>query len=208
MLLQCHYLQCVIAELLHMRKDIDPEIFERGDFFLLGAHADMAFIDKGMRARTRALVLPDVRLFGLPHLGAEHLGHRVLDHTAHIRRQTFSAAARPFDEQLVKLAVMQEHRRKPDFPVSAACRLQCVCGGALPVVEFAYKVYAAGIRRPFAENPVPVGLTMQSIKKVVVQSLGQRAVHGDLVAFRFNASVSGFYRFLVRSQVRVRLVYH
>ena len=173
MLLQGHYLQRVIAQFLHVRKDIGTELLERRHLLVLGTHPDMTFIYKRMRSRSRALMLPFVRLFRLPDLRAEHLGHRVLHHTVHVGRQPLTSAARPLDEEFVQFPVMEEHARNLYLPVSSARRGQCVGRRAFPVVEFTDEINPVGIRSPFPEHPASVSIPVKAVIKMIVQAFGQ-----------------------------------
>ena len=173
MLLQGHYLQRVIAQFLHVRKDIGTELLERSHLLILGAHSDMTFIYKRMRPRSRSLMFPLIWLFRLPDLCAEHLGHRVLHHTVHVGRQPLTSAARPLDEEFVQFSVMEEHARNLYLPVSSARRGQCIGRRAFPVVEFTDEIDPVGIRSPFPEHPASVSIPVKAVIKMIVQAFGQ-----------------------------------
>ena len=205
MLLECHYLQCVVSQLLHPRENTGPELLECGHLLLLGTHPYVAFIYERMGSRTGRRILPDVRFRRFPDLCAEHLGLRVLDHPSHIGRETFSTPARPLDEELVQIPVAEEHVRKAEFPVASAGGLQLVGGGPLPVVEFADEIDSAGIRSPFPENPAATGIPVQTVVKMVVQSGGEASAHRNLLAAGLDSFVSLQNLLLEREQIRVRI---
>ena len=206
-LLQGHNLDGVVAKCLDMRKNIDTELFEGGDFFIFGTHAYVALVNQRMRSRTRPGVLPLILFVRFPHLGAEHLGDRVLHYPPDVGREPFSAASRPFDEEFVEFLMVEEHGGQADFPVSAADRIKRIGRRASPVVELAYEVYPAGIGSPLTEDPASVGIPVQAIVQMVVQPVGKGAVKGNLVALLQYSFMTLLYGFLVWSQIRVGLVY-
>ena len=79
-LLESHDLDGVVAKLLYAGKDVLSEFLKGTNLFLLRGHADMALIDKGMRALSGVAVFPLIGFFRVPYLGAEHLCHRILNH--------------------------------------------------------------------------------------------------------------------------------
>ena len=174
MLLQGHYLKHIVAESLDPRKHVAAEFVESGDLLLLGAHAYVAFVDQGMGALARPAVLPLIR-FGIPDLGGENLRLRILHHPRHVCRKSLAATSRPFDPEFVELAVMQEHRRQPQLPVSGTDRAEGIAFRAFPVVGLTYKKNPRGVRRPFADDP-GVALPVKRIVDVVVHGGGQGSV--------------------------------
>ena len=204
MLLQRHYLQDIVAQGLYPREHRGPELFEGGHLLLLGTHADVAFIDERMRSLARASVLPLIR-FRVPYLGTENLGLRVLNHPGRIRRKPFRTAARPLYPELVQISVMKADFRQPDFPVALSHRFQGITVGALPVVEIPYKVDAARIRCPFAQNPFGSFL-MERVVKMVVDRSAQGAFAGKLALLGKYPFVSCIYRRPERLKPGISLV--
>ena len=119
-LLQGHDLDGVVAQFLDAGQDILTELFERAHLLLFCRHADMAFVNHGMGPFSGVTVLPDIFFRRVPDLGAEHLGNWVLHNAGSVGRDSLSPAAGPLDEELVELAVTEEHLRNAEFPVSAA----------------------------------------------------------------------------------------
>ena len=156
MLLESHYLDSVIAEVLDMGQHIPSELVESRNLLLLRAHADMTFVNKRMRSFARLAVFPPVRLHRVPHLSTECLCLRVLHRTGHICRQSFRPTSGPLDVQLVQCAVGKEHWRQSQLPVAVAYRMESIGLRPFPVVEFSYKIDFGGVRSPFPEHPSPV----------------------------------------------------
>ena len=190
-----------------MRKNIDPKLFESGDFFLFGAHADMTLIDERVRARSRAFIFPDIWHSRIPNLRAKHLGNRILHDSPHVGREPFATAAWPFYEQFVELPVVEEHFRKFDFPVSRTGRRERIGGRPFPVVEFTDEVDSVRMRRPFTKYPTAVISPVQSIIEVIVKALRQRPVDRKLVTGIHYPFMSGFYRLFKWLQIRIHFVY-
>ena len=92
---------------MHSRKHFCAEVVERCHLLLFRAHAYVAFVNQGIRAPARFFVLPFIG-FRIPYLSAEHFGVWVLNHPGGIGRDALSTSPGPFDEQFVKITVMQE----------------------------------------------------------------------------------------------------
>ncbi len=153
MLLQSHDLDGVVAEFLNARKDIPAEFLEGAHFLLFSCHADVALVDEGMGALAGMAVLPFVRLFRSPYLGAEHLCDRVLNHAGGVGGDALPAAAGPLYEEFIELSVPQEHLREVYLPVAGAGWLQGIGLRAFPVVEITNEVYLVGVGGIFTEHP-------------------------------------------------------
>ena len=208
MLLEGHYLEGVVAQVLDIRQDIFPEFIEGGHLLLLRAHAYVALIYKGMPARPRLSVLPSVRLVRSPHLCAEDLGFRVLDSPCGICRKPFPSASGPLDIKLVELSVAEEHRIEADFPVPVPDRMKGIRLGLSPVVELPDQVYLRGIRSPFTEHPRAVAPAVQPVVQMVVHRIGEGAVPGNPLPFVKNPPMPPVYGLLVRNKPRISVINH
>ena len=208
MLLKSHYLKSIITELSHLRKDIQSELLESTDLLLLRSHTDMALINKRMRSLARLLVLPYIRFHRIPHLSTETLGMRVLHSSGHICRQSFSSTAFPLDVKLEQGSMIKEHVREHYLPVSASYRLECIYITAFPVVELTDDIYLGSIRRPLAEHPVTLIITMQTIIHMIVHTLAQRAVHRHPLLGLKNHFMPAVDHILIRHQPFVIVIDH
>ena len=104
--------------------------------------------------------------------------------------------------------MVQEHGRKHDLPVSASERPEGVSLGTLPVVELTDQIYLGGIRRPLAEHPVALCITVKSVIYMVVHSLAQGAVHRQPVLEGKNHFVTSVYDILVGLEPFVGIIDH
>ena len=133
-----------------------------------------------MRALARSRITPLIRL-RIPDLRTKLLAYRILHRSCRISRSSFSTTAWPLYVKFVQCAMIQEHSRKRDLPVTAAHRLEGIGLCSLPVVEISYQVYLVGIRSPLAEDPVAFFILMHSVIHMVVYTLGQGSVHAVTV---------------------------
>ena len=183
MLLEGHYLKYVVAQLMYPGQHLGTEVIEARDLLLFGAHADVAFVDEGIGALARFLMLPDIGL-NVPDLGAENLGIRVLDHPCGIGGNPFGTASGPFYVEFVQIPVAEEHCRELYLPVAVPDRAEGPGLRPLPIVETAYQVDAGGVGRPLAENPA-VGCLMKAVEEVIVYAVGQGGVSAFYEGYLF-----------------------
>ena len=108
MLLKSHDLQCVIAQIRNLRKDIQAEFLECSYLLFFRSHADMALIDQRMLTLARLAVLPLIWL-RIPHLSAECLRMRILDSPGHVCRKPLGTPSRPLYIQFIERAMVKEH---------------------------------------------------------------------------------------------------
>ena len=207
MLLESHYLERVISEVGDLRKHVGTELLECSHLLLLRSHADMAFVDQRMLALSRLRILPLVRN-SIPHLGAESLGHRILDSPCGIGRKPFRSASLPLYVKLVEHSVLKEHRRQHDLPVSASERLHGICLCPFPVVELSDQIYLGRIRSPLAEHPVPLVVTVHPIEHMVVHALAQGSVHRHPLLEVHDHLMPSIDDILVRHQPLIVVINH
>ena len=205
MLLKGHNLQGVVTQALYPWKHVGAELVEGRYPFLLSAHAYVALVDERMRALAGSAVLPLI-WNGIPDLGAEHLGLRVLHHASGVRGYALASSAGPLDPEFVQAAVAEEQLSEPELPIAGAYGLKGVIGSAFPVVEVADQVYSAGVGGPFAYHPAVFGV-MQAVVEMIVCGIAQGAVAGKLALLGEYALVAGLYGFGVRLQPGVGLIY-
>ena len=208
MLLEGHYLEGVIPHLGHVREHILAELLESGDFLLLGRHSYVAFVDERIGTFAGSRILPLVFYGGVPDLGTEDLGHRVLDRTGDVCRKPFSSSARPFDIKFVEFPVAEEHRRQFYLPVAAPQGSQFISRRPFPVVELPDEVHPVGIGRPLPENPGAVIASVESVIDVIVHHIGDGSVTGYPLFQRQDPLMAKVYLFLVREKVLVRIINH
>ena len=165
----------------------------------------MAFVNHGMGTLAGMAMLPLVRLGG-PHLGAEHLGYLVLDNPCHIGRKALSPAAGPLYVQLVQLAVVQEHLRNLELPVTGAQGLEGIGIRPFPVVEVSDEENPGSVGGIFTEHPGTIGALVKAVIDVIVHGVLQQAFPGNVLQGFRDVAVPGVNGVLVRHQPRVQLV--
>ena len=104
--------------------------------------------------------------------------------------------------------MIQEHGRKHNLPVSASERSEGICLRAFPVVELTDQIYLGGIRRPLAEHPVALCITVKSVIYMVIHSPAQGAVHRQPVLEGKDHLVTSVNDILVRLEPLVGVIDH
>ena len=205
MLLKGHYLNYIVAQTHDAREHIATEVLEAGYLLLFSGHSDMALVDERGVDFARGFMFPFIRLCGLPDLGGEDFGLRVLYGTGDIGRQPFSPAALPFYPELVEVTVVQEDFREPEFPVALAYRFEGEGFGTLPVVAVSDEVDAAGVGSPFAEHPA-VSFVMKSVVQMIVYRFAEGPFPCEFGFCGEDILVACIYCSFPRSQPRVHIV--
>ena len=159
-LLYCHDLHAVIAQFGDTRQYIASELLVGIHFLLLGGHTDVALVDEEgfigfwlLAFGFWLAVLPLVFGF-VPYLCGEDLGLLVLHDSSHIRRDAFSIATLPFDEQFVELLMLDSVFRQLGFPYAVADGLESVGFVFLPSVHISFDIDSGGVGCPFAHDPL------------------------------------------------------
>ena len=205
-LLQGHDLDGIVTQGLDLGKNVFAEFFKRAHFLLLRGHANVALVNERVRALAGVAVFPRVGLGGSPHLGAEDFGYLVLDHAGGIGREALSAAARPLDIEFVQLAVPKEHCGNLEFPVAVSNGLEGIGVCPLPVVAVSYEENLGGVGSKFTEHPAAVLEFVQAVVKMVVHSILEEAVSGNVLKGLPDVLVPGVNGAFVRHEPGVLFV--
>jgi len=124
MFLDCHDLNGIVSVVFDSGKDIFRKFAVSADFFLLGGHADVTFINEQWSGVGFEFAgFESVGILRIPYLRAEDIGHIVLHHTPAPCRNPFSATAVPVNHQFVQISVIHGLQRQSDLPYAIFQRL-------------------------------------------------------------------------------------
>src|SRR5574344_1709361 len=168
-LLQSHYLHCVVSERDYMRQYIFSKIGKIGNLLLLGGHSYMRLVNQRSCAKSFEFIPPSVLFVGVLNHRGKEFSIFILNATSGINRKPLSRPAVPLHIPFEKSPWINQFFREAQLPVAVSDTKHEIILMPFPSVKISYHIYCGSIRCPFTKTPF-TALKVYSVKKVIIES--------------------------------------